>query len=128
MLDPALEQLAHGQNFAVLTTLTPQGHAQSSVMWVDCDHDHLLINTEVGRAKFHNITRQPNVTVLLWDRDNPYHYVEVRGAVTATITGSVADQQLEQLARKYTGQAFAGDIESERVILEITPERTRVVD
>jgi PPOX class probable F420-dependent enzyme len=97
-------------------------------MWVDCDHDHLLINTEVGRAKFHNITRQPNVTVLLWDRDNPYHYVEVRGAVTATITGAAADQQLEQLARKYTGQAFAGDIESERVILEITPERTRVVD
>ncbi|MEX6428320.1 MAG: PPOX class F420-dependent oxidoreductase [Ferrimicrobium sp.] len=128
MLDPALEDLVHGPNFAVLTTLTPHGTAQSSVMWIDCDHDHLLINTEVGRAKYRNIVQNPTVTLLVWDRNNPYHYCEVRGTVNTAITGPTAREQLEDLALKYTGQAFAGTIESERVILEITPHRTRVVD
>ncbi|MHB1732814.1 TIGR03618 family F420-dependent PPOX class oxidoreductase [Ferrimicrobium acidiphilum] len=128
MLDQTLEALVHGQNFATLTTLTPQGVPQSSVMWIDCDHEHLLINTEVARAKFRNISHNPVVTVLVWDRDNPYRYVEVRGIVHDTITGDLADEHLEQLARKYTGEAFAGTIESSRVILKIKPTRTRAVD
>jgi PPOX class probable F420-dependent enzyme len=128
MFDPALEALVHGQNFATLTTLNPQGVPQSSIMWIDCDHENLLINTEVARAKFRNISHNPLVTILIWDRENPYHYVEVRGLVGDTVIGKPADEHLENLARKYTGEAFAGTIESQRVILKITPTRTRAVD
>ncbi|WP_298344324.1 TIGR03618 family F420-dependent PPOX class oxidoreductase [Ferrimicrobium sp.] len=128
MLDPALEALVHDNNFASLTTLAPGGEPQTSVMWIDCDHEHLFINTEIARAKFRNISQNPHVSVLVWERENPYHYVEVRGLVTATTLGDRANDHLEELARRYTGQAFAGTIESARVIVEITPTRTRVVD
>lgn len=128
MLDPVLEALVHDKNFATLTTLSPKGVPQSSVMWIDCDHECLLINTETGRAKFRNISLNPLVTVLIWDRDNPYHYVEVRGIVRDTVTGTLADDHLEELAIKYTGEAFAGSRETPRVILKIAPTRTRAVD
>ncbi|WP_298207460.1 TIGR03618 family F420-dependent PPOX class oxidoreductase [Ferrimicrobium sp.] len=128
MLDPALEALVHDKNFASLTTLTADGTPQASIMWIDCDHEHLLINTEVARAKFRNVSHNPQVNVLIWERTNPYHYVEVRGVVTSMTRGSRAADHLEELARKYTGQAFAGTVESDRVILEITPKRIRVVD
>ena len=49
-------------------------------MWVDADDDHVLINTEVHRAKFKAVERDPRVTVMIWERENPYSYVEVRGA------------------------------------------------
>jgi general stress protein 26 len=54
-------ELARGQNFAALTTLLPNGHPQTQVMWVDADDQRLLINTEVHRQKFRNSTRQGRV-------------------------------------------------------------------
>ena len=53
----------------------------SQVMWVDADDDYLLINTETHRQKYKNVMRDPRVVVVVVDRDNPYHYVEVRGRV-----------------------------------------------
>jgi hypothetical protein len=38
-------ELARGQNFAALTSLLPNGHPQTQVMWVDADDQRLLINT-----------------------------------------------------------------------------------
>ena len=35
-------------------------------MWVDADDDHVLINTEVHRAKYKAISANPNVTVTIW--------------------------------------------------------------
>ena len=33
--------------------------------WVDADDDHVLINTEVHRAKFKAVERDPRVTVTI---------------------------------------------------------------
>ena len=62
--------LAAGKNFAVLTTLMADGSAQTHVMWVDTDGEHLLMNTERHRQKFRNIEHDPRVTVTLIDRRN----------------------------------------------------------
>jgi len=41
------------------------------------------------------------VTVLVYDEDNPYDYVEVRGTATGTTEG--ADAHIDRLAKKYLG-------------------------
>ena len=41
-LHPKVVELARGKNFAALTTLLPDGHPQTQVMWVDADDDNLL--------------------------------------------------------------------------------------
>jgi PPOX class probable F420-dependent enzyme len=122
-LSPAIIDLATGTNFAALTTLFGDGQPQTQVMWVDADADHLLINTEVHRQKFKNVQRDPRVTVMIWDADSAYRYVEVRGRVVEEVRGQEARDHIDACSRRYVGKDYAPEITSERVILRIAPDR-----
>jgi PPOX class probable F420-dependent enzyme len=123
MIDEPIRELAQGKNYAVLTTLLPNGQFQSQVMWVDADEDHVLINTELHRQKFKNVEHDSRATVTILKADDPYHYAEVRGRVVEIVRGDEARAHIDVLAQKYTGKPYAGAIQSERVILKIAPER-----
>lgn len=122
-LHPSVLELARGQNFAALTTLLPSGHPQTQVMWVDADGRHLLINTEVHRQKFRNVERDPRVTLMIWDNEDPYRFVEVRGEVAEKVKGPEAREHIDELSHKYRGRPYQTAIRSERVILRIAPLR-----
>jgi PPOX class probable F420-dependent enzyme len=123
-LDPDVKALATASNFAAFTTLFEDGQPQTNVMWVDADDDHVLINTEVHRAKFRNIERDPRVSVMIWDAENPYRFVEVRGRVTEVVRGPEAREHIDACSHRYFGRPYAADqIRSERAILRITPDR-----
>jgi len=123
LLHPKVVELARGKNFAALTTLLPDGHPQTQVMWVDADDDHLLINTEVHRQKFKNIERDRRVTLTIWDREDPYRFVEVRGEVVEKVKGPEARKHIDELSQKYHGRPYQTRIRSERVVLRIAPLR-----
>ncbi len=126
MLQDKIKKLAQGANYGTITTLLRDGSPSTHVMWVDADDDHMLINTEVHRAKFKNVQRDPRVSVAVWDAENPYSYVEVRGRVVETMTGPQARQHIDDLSVKYKGKPYDPNaIQSERVILRIAPERQR---
>ena len=126
MLDPTIRDLARtGQNFGTICFQLPNGAIGSHVMWVDADDEHVLINTEVHRAKYHAIEANPAVTVTIWNKENPYQYAEVRGRVVGEVRGPEARANIDALSVRYTGNEYAGQIESERVILQIAPERQR---
>jgi PPOX class probable F420-dependent enzyme len=126
-LHPTVREFAKGANFAAVTTMLPSGHFQTQPIWVDADDDYIYLNTEVDRVKFQNIERDPRITVMIWDRDNPYRYVEVRGRVVETIRGEQARRMIDDLSQKYNGQPYPPDaIRTERVILKIEPEQQRV--
>lgn len=122
-LDPDLKRFAQAKNFAALTTLMPDGHPQTQIMWVHADDDHLLINTETGRQKFRNVEADPRVTVTIFSAESAYEYVEARGRVVETITGDAARANIDELAQKYTNAPYAAPIGTERVVLKIAPER-----
>lgn len=127
MLNDEIKKLAQAANFATITTLMDDGSPATHVMWVDADDDYILINTETGRAKFRYVERDPRVSVVVWDNDNPYHYAEVRGRVIETVTGVEARQNIDELSHKYLGHEYSSDaIQTERVILKIEPQRQRV--
>ena len=120
---PMVLELARGQNFAALTTLLPGGHPQTQVMWVDANEQHLLINTEVHRQKFRNVERDPRVTVTIWDKEDPYRFVEVRGEVVEKVKGMEAREHIDELSHKYRGKPYQTPIRSQRVVLRIAPSR-----
>jgi len=122
-LHPKVVELARGSNFAALTALLPGGHPQTQVMWVDADDDCLLINTEVHRQKFRNTERDPRVTLTIWDREDPYRFVEVRGEVVGKAKGQEARGHIDRLSHKYRGRPYRTKIQSERVVLRIAPFR-----
>ncbi|MEV6647961.1 PPOX class F420-dependent oxidoreductase [Amycolatopsis sp. NPDC051371] len=126
---PETEELATGKNFAAVTTVLPSGRLQTQMIWVDVEDGEIVLNTETHRAKAHNVARDPRITVLIRDEQDPYRYAEVRGTVTGVENGERARRQVDRLARKYTGDDYPPDnIKSERVILRVTPERQTYVD
>ena len=89
--------------FAMLATLMPDGRPQVTPVWVDTDGNTILVNTAKGRQKHKNVQRDPRVGVTLWDPDNPYRYVEIRGRVVE-VTERGADQHIDKMAKKYLGK------------------------
>src|SRR4051794_20717277 len=126
MLEPAIRELAStGKNFGTLCVQLPNGQLLSHVMWVDADDDQILINTEIHRAKYKAIQQHPEVTVTVWDHVNPYRYAEVRGKVTGEVRGDGARAHIDTLSRRYLGHDYGAPIQSERVVLRISPLRQR---
>ncbi|HXW77926.1 MAG TPA: TIGR03618 family F420-dependent PPOX class oxidoreductase [Acidimicrobiales bacterium] len=127
MIYPDVKTLANGKNFAAFTTLLPGGQPMTHVMWVDADDAHILINSEMGRQKVRNVTKDPRVTVTIVDSANPYHYAEVRGLVVEQVRGPRARAHIDELSEKYTDRPYdPAAIKTERVLLVIAPERQRV--
>jgi PPOX class probable F420-dependent enzyme len=125
MLDPIIRDLARGTNFGVLSFHMPDGLIATHVMWVDADDEHLLINTEVHRAKYTSIVASPQVTITIWDNESPYRYAEVRGTFVDEVRGAEARAHIDACSQRYVGVDYQGDIKSERVIMKIAPVRQR---
>ena len=126
VIEDFVKRLAQGANYGTIATLQPDGSPATHVMWVDCDDEHVLLNTETGRAKLRNIERDPRVSIVVWDAEDPLHYVEVRGRVVATVAGPEARAHNDELSFKYEGKAYDSEIKTERVILKIAPDRQRL--
>ena len=95
---------------AALSTVTPGGYPQTSVVWCDFDGQCLRVNTMRGFAKERNMRRNPRVTLLCYDPHQPLRYLEVRGTVIE-MTQTGAAEHLDALASKYAGRParFFGD-------------------
>ena len=100
--DPGVRALLDKPNHAVVSTLGDDGEIHSAVVWVSVEDGRLAVNSAVGRKWPTDLERNPTITVLVYDEDNPYDYVEVRG--TATGTTESADDHIDRLAKKYIGQ------------------------
>jgi PPOX class probable F420-dependent enzyme len=123
--DAAVSKLLQSENFAVISTLEEDGSVHSAVAWVSLEDGELAVNSAEGRHWPANIDRDPHVTVLVYDKSNPYEYVEIRG--TATGARDDADDHINRLAKSYIGQdeypfRAPGEVRMKYVI---TPERVR---
>ncbi len=110
-------------NFATVATIEPDGQPQLSPVWVKHDGDDVLFSTTVGRRKHVNITRDPRVTVCVFDQADPYTYVEVRGTATMTEEGGRA--LIDEFASKYRGlEVYPWDApDTVRVVVRVTPSK-----
>ncbi|GAA4709003.1 hypothetical protein Prum_095290 [Phytohabitans rumicis] len=123
-LSPAVRALLDAPEFAVLSTLDPDGSPHATVMWVGRDGDALVLASKNGRRQVRNLRRDPRATVLVYERAKPTRYVEVRG--TATLHEDGARDVVDRLARAYIGADHAAgpaDQERDRVVIRIAPER-----
>jgi PPOX class probable F420-dependent enzyme len=102
--------LAECPPVAALSTVTPDGYPQTSVVWCDFDGQCVRVNTMRGFAKERNMRRDPRVTLLCYNPHRPLRYLEVRGMVIE-MTEAGAAEHLDSLASKYAGRPvrFFGD-------------------
>jgi PPOX class probable F420-dependent enzyme len=112
------------QTFAHFASLLPDGRPHVTPVWVGYDDEanRLEVNTERDRQKAKNVERDPRVALSLTDPEDPYRRLVVVGEVeTATTEG--AREHIDQLARRYTGDDYGSEVQSERLLLRIRPDR-----
>jgi hypothetical protein len=126
MLLPEIKALAQGKNFAALTVMLKSGTPMTHIMWIDADDNHLLINTEIGRAKAIAMDTDERVTVAIWDAENPYSYGEVRGRVVGKFDGPAAADHINACSQKYTGGPYGFGPTDKRVVYRVEPVRQRM--
>jgi len=118
----ATKKLLDGNNFPVLATINADGSAQTSVLWAKRDGDTLIFATVRGRLKERNMARDPRVSISVFEQENPYNYVEIRGTVEMTDEGG--RELINELSHKYLGKDYPDEpAEVVRVLVRVTPTK-----
>lgn len=127
--------LLDGRNFATVATLNRDGGPQTSVVWIARDGDTVLFSTTAGRQKARNLARDPRVSLTVFDTENPYQSVDIRG--TAELIEDREKSLPRTLSQKYLGEnpcgraggstpAYrAGDAEQGHWLLRLTTDCPR---
>ncbi|NYI07852.1 PPOX class F420-dependent oxidoreductase [Allostreptomyces psammosilenae] len=115
-------ELLDGRNFATVATLNRDGGPQTSVVWIARDGDTVLFSTTAGRQKARNLARDPRVSLTVYDTENPYHSVDIRGTV------ELIEDREKSLPRKLSHKYLGEDPPAEsddvlRLIVRVTPQR-----
>lgn len=87
--------------FATIATLDADGAPHQAVIWYDLDGDDLLVNSRVERHWPRNLDRDPRVSLAVYDGDDPYHFVGLKGHAERLRGGEAATADIERLARRY---------------------------
>jgi PPOX class probable F420-dependent enzyme len=99
-IDPKARQLIEAPNFVTLATEREDGSPHLTVVWGDIEDGRIAVNSAEGRTWPENVRRNPDVSLVVTDKDNPYQYVSVRGRVVED-THEDADEHINRLAKKY---------------------------
>jgi PPOX class probable F420-dependent enzyme len=106
MLTDKVRSLFDSKNFAVLSTLDPDGTPHSTVVWAKADGDDIVFALPKGRRKTANMNRDPRATVVIFDTANPYDSAQVQG--TASIEDDPHGELIDDLSHQYTGGPYPG--------------------
>ncbi len=113
------------KTFANFATVMPDGTPQVTPVWVGYDGDYLLVNTARGRQKEKNVQRNPKVGMSMFDPDDPYRFLSIRGEVEE-VTEDGAIEHINELTKRYMGKdeyPNLGEEQGPRVIIRIRPDR-----
>lgn len=111
---------------ANLATIMNDGTPQVTPVWFDVEDEYIRVNSAQGRVKDRNMRARPFVALTIVDPQNPYRYLQIRGAVVE-ITTAGADDHIDALAKKYTGADRYGNRRpgEVRVTYKISPEHVQ---
>ena len=107
-LDPIYRDLLDKPITVTLGLIGPDGRVNMTPMWFDYEGDKILVNTAAHRAKCGWIRNNPQLTILLVNPENPYHWMSIKCTVVNEIKeeepgGERATEQLDRIWTKYTG-------------------------
>ena len=106
---------------AALATLMPDGSPQVTPVWFDREGEFIRVNTNRSRAKYRNMSARPRVALVVFDPDDMFRHIQIRGEV-ADFREEGAHAHIRALSQKYTGHDFRqlnpGEV---RVIFKIRP-------
>jgi PPOX class probable F420-dependent enzyme len=107
---------------AVLGTVGPDGRPQLSGVWFLADADGTIrISLNESRQKLKNVQARPEVSVLVFDPQSQYRYLEVRGPAEVELD---ADRTFAgQVGAKYSADLAEHDAPGQqRFVVTVRPD------
>src|SRR5215469_5543319 len=107
---------------AVLGTIGASGRPQLSGTWFLNDDGTVKLSLNTARQKVKNLQANPACSLIIFDANSPYRYVELRG--DAEITPDDDYDFADKLGAKYGADLRTRDKTGEtRVVVAIHPKR-----
>jgi PPOX class probable F420-dependent enzyme len=92
------------------------------VVWIERNGDTVLFSTTAGRQKAKNLERDPRVSLTVYDTQNPYRSVDIRG--TAELIQDREKSLPRRLSQKYLDEDPPPEPdEMLRLIVRVIPEK-----
>jgi PPOX class probable F420-dependent enzyme len=110
-------------NIAVVAALRADGTAHQTPVWIDYDGEHVLLNLTTGRTKTAYLERDPRVSVLTLDRNDPFRWLRVEGTVVETTTDGAYEHIVRQAGVYLGREEYPRRPGEERLLVRIRPER-----
>ena len=94
----------------VLAVIGGDGRPNMTPMWFDYEGDTVLVNVATHRRKYGWIRKNPQLTLVLVNPDNVYHWVSIRCSANEELSeddpavGERVTAQLDRIWTKYTQQ------------------------
>ena len=106
-LDPIYKELMDRRVTVTLGLIGPDGRPSLTPMWFDYEDDKVLVNTASHRPKCQWIRKNPRLTILLVNPENPYHWMQIRCSVEREMReweegGDYVTKQLDEVHRQST--------------------------
>ncbi len=107
-LDPAYKKLLDEPVTAVLAVRRSDGRTSLTPVWIGYEGDKVLFNFADHRRKSDWVRDNPQITAMLMNPENPYHWMSIYATVTNEIhedddDGHRATETIDQAWSKYTG-------------------------
>ncbi len=107
-LDPIYKRLIDEPIAASFAVLGSDGRPNLTPMWFDYEGSTVLVNTASHRKKVEWIRANPQLTILLMNPENMYHWMSIKCTVKREISeddpdkGARATAQVDKIWTKYT--------------------------
>ncbi len=133
-LDDTYKQLMDKPYACVMAVMGKSGRPNLTPMWFDYEGDKVLVNVAAHRKKTQWIRDNPEISILIMNPENMYHWMSLKVTVEREISeddpdeGTRVTEQLNKIWKKYVGD---GDeyglrdpsIEERRVLFECRVDR-----
>jgi PPOX class probable F420-dependent enzyme len=121
LLEPYRDYLAAPRS-AVLSTLDAEGAPQQAVVHYLPTDDGILINGRPDRWWAQNLRRDPRLSIVVHDADQPLHWVGIRGTAELLREDEGAVEDAVTIARRY-GEDPTPYETQQRVSFRVLPRR-----
>jgi PPOX class probable F420-dependent enzyme len=105
---------------ASLGTTRPDGAPQVNPMWFVWDGEFIWFTHTNKRQKYKNIANEPRVSISIFDAEQPYRYVEIRGVVDH-IDADPEAKMYQRLSERYQGEPVTPADAADRVAIAVKP-------
>ena len=112
-----------------VVTLMPDGTPQASVVWRLWEAPYILVSSPKLTQKTRNVRRDPRITFLMIDPQNPFRFLEIRGMVTE-VRLDTDYAFLERITQFYENRPYYGGMEpienkgkEDHMIFQVAPQK-----